>query len=83
MKFLGPNGIFDVESFRHAVDITITAQEILVDNAGYPTPRIAENSHNFRPLGLGYCQPGRAADVAGSALRFRRQAAIWRPRLRR
>ena len=58
MKFLGPNGVFDVDAFRHAVDITITAQEILVDNAGYPTPRIAENSHNFRPLGLGYANLG-------------------------
>ena len=58
MKFLGPNGTFDVEAFRHAVDITITAQEILVDNASYPTPKIAENSHNFRPLGLGYANLG-------------------------
>jgi ribonucleoside-diphosphate reductase alpha chain len=58
MKFLGPGGAFDVEGFRHAVDITITAQEILVDNASYPTPRIAENSHNFRPLGLGYANLG-------------------------
>ena len=41
MKYLNPNGTFDVEAFRHAVDITITAQEILVDNASYPTPRIA------------------------------------------
>ncbi len=58
MKFLGPHGVFDVDAFRHAVDITITAQEILVDNAGYPTPRITENSHNFRPLGLGYANLG-------------------------
>jgi ribonucleoside-diphosphate reductase alpha chain len=58
LKFLGPNGVFDAESFRRAVEITITAQEILVDNAGYPTPRIAENSHNFRPLGLGYANLG-------------------------
>ena len=58
MKFMGPNGAFDVEAFRHAVDITITAQEILVDNASYPTPKIAENSHNFRPLGLGYANLG-------------------------
>jgi ribonucleoside-diphosphate reductase alpha chain len=58
MKFLGPNGGFDVEAFRHAVEITITAQEILVDNAGYPTPKIAENSHKFRPLGLGYANLG-------------------------
>ncbi len=47
-----------MESFRHAVDVTITAQEILVDNASYPTPKIAENSHNFRPLGLGYANLG-------------------------
>ena len=58
MKFLGPNGTFDAEGFRHAVDVTITAQEILVDNASYPTPRIAENSHKFRPLGLGYANLG-------------------------
>ena len=58
MKYLNANGSFDVEAFRHAVDVTITAQEILVDNASYPTPRIAENSHKFRPLGLGYANLG-------------------------
>jgi ribonucleoside-diphosphate reductase alpha chain len=58
MKYLNANGTFDVEAFRHAVDVTITAQEILVDNASYPTPRIAENSHKFRPLGLGYANLG-------------------------
>ncbi|HEY4579674.1 MAG TPA: vitamin B12-dependent ribonucleotide reductase, partial [Candidatus Acidoferrales bacterium] len=58
LKFLGSSGVFDAEAFRKAVDITITAQEILVDNAGYPTPKIAENSHNFRPLGLGYANLG-------------------------
>jgi ribonucleoside-diphosphate reductase alpha chain len=58
MKYLGPEGKFDVESFKHAVDVTITAQEILVDNASYPTPKIEENSHNFRPLGLGYANLG-------------------------
>jgi ribonucleoside-diphosphate reductase alpha chain len=58
MKYLGPQGEFDVESFKHAVDVTITAQEILVDNASYPTPKIEENSHNFRPLGLGYANLG-------------------------
>jgi len=58
MKYLNSNGTFDVDAFRHAVDITITAQEILVDNASYPTPRIAENSHKFRPLGLGYANLG-------------------------
>ncbi len=58
MKFLGRNGQFDVEAFRQAVDVTITAQEILVDNASYPTPKITQNSHDFRPLGLGYANLG-------------------------
>ncbi|MGC2285492.1 MAG: vitamin B12-dependent ribonucleotide reductase [Candidatus Acidiferrum sp.] len=58
MKFLGPNGQFDVTAFKHAVDVTITAQEILVDNASYPTDKIAKNSHEFRPLGLGYANLG-------------------------
>jgi ribonucleoside-diphosphate reductase alpha chain len=58
LKFLGSTGQFDTEGFRHAVDITITAQEILVDNASYPTERIARNSHDYRPLGLGYANLG-------------------------
>ena len=58
MKYKAGNGQFDVKAFRHAVDVTITAQEILVDNASYPTPKIGENSHNFRPLGLGYANLG-------------------------
>src|SRR5467141_1760535 len=58
MKYRTSNGQFDVEGFRHAVEVTITAQEILVDNASYPTPKIAENSHAFRPLGLGYANLG-------------------------
>src|SRR5215831_5137340 len=53
-----PNGTFDVEAYRHAIDILITAQEILVDNAGYPTEMIAKNSHDYRPLGLGYANLG-------------------------
>ncbi len=58
MKFLTPEGEFDVETFRHAVDVMITAQEIIVDNASYPTEKIAVNSHDFRPLGLGYANLG-------------------------
>jgi len=58
MKYVNASGQFDVTAFKHAVDVTITAQEILVDNASYPTPKIAENSHNFRPLGLGYANLG-------------------------
>ncbi len=58
MKFIGVDGTFDVEAFRQAVDTVILAQEILVDNASYPTERIAKNSHDFRPLGLGYANLG-------------------------
>src|SRR2546428_1057866 len=58
MKFRTVDGEFDVESFEHAVDIVISAQEILVGNAGYPTPAIEKNSHDFRPLGLGYANLG-------------------------
>src|SRR6202522_169661 len=64
LKF-APNGTFDVEAYRHAVDITITAQEILVDNAGYPTERIGKNSHDYRPLGLGYANLGALLMAAG------------------
>ncbi|HVJ66598.1 MAG TPA: vitamin B12-dependent ribonucleotide reductase [Caulifigura sp.] len=52
------DGTFDVERFRRACSIYITAQEILVDHASYPTPAIAENSHLFRPLGLGFANLG-------------------------
>ncbi len=58
MKFVGPGGDFDGEAFRHACDTMIVAQEILVDNASYPTARIARNSHDFRPLGLGFANLG-------------------------
>ena len=58
MKFVGPNGQFDVPAFRHAVDTLIMAQEILVDNAAYPTETIAKNSHDYRPLGLGFANLG-------------------------
>jgi ribonucleoside-diphosphate reductase alpha chain len=58
MKFVGDDGEFDVDGFRYASRLTITAQEILVDNASYPTPLIEENSHRFRPLGLGYANLG-------------------------
>src|ERR671937_297181 len=58
MKFKGADGAFDVERFKAAVRIMITAQEILVDNASYPIKEIAENSHIFRTLGLGYANLG-------------------------
>jgi ribonucleoside-diphosphate reductase alpha chain len=58
MRYVGADGQFDIEAFKHAVDVTITAQDILVDNASYPTEKIARNSHEFRPLGLGYANLG-------------------------
>ena len=58
MKFKREDGRFDVERFKAAVRIYITAQEILVDNASYPTKDIAENSHIYRTLGLGYANLG-------------------------
>src|SRR6204780_2432203 len=64
LKF-APNGTFDVEAYRHAVDVLITAQEILVDNAGYPTEMIGRNSHDYRPLGLGYANLGALLMAAG------------------
>jgi ribonucleoside-diphosphate reductase alpha chain len=58
MTFVGDDGELDVDAFRYGCRLTITAQEILVDNASYPTPKIEENSHRFRPLGLGYANLG-------------------------
>jgi ribonucleoside-diphosphate reductase alpha chain len=58
MKFVDAGGEFDVASFRAAVDTLIIAQEILVDNASYPTKAIEKNSHDYRPLGLGYANLG-------------------------
>ncbi len=58
LKFKREDGRFDVERFKSAVRLFITAQEILVDNASYPTAEIAENSHIFRTLGLGYANLG-------------------------
>ncbi len=58
MKFKTADGAFDVERFKAAVRILITAQEIVVDNASYPIKEIAENSHIFRTLGLGYANLG-------------------------
>jgi ribonucleoside-diphosphate reductase alpha chain len=58
MKFLRDDGTFDVERYQAAVEIFITAQEILVDHSSYPTEKIALNSHLYRPLGLGYANLG-------------------------
>ncbi len=58
MKFLTPGGQFDIPAYRHAISIVTTAMEIIVDAAGYPTEQIARNSHDYRPLGLGYANLG-------------------------
>jgi ribonucleoside-diphosphate reductase alpha chain len=58
MKFVKEDGEFDAVSYKAAVRTLITAQEIIVDNASYPTPAIEKNSHAYRPLGLGYANLG-------------------------
>jgi ribonucleoside-diphosphate reductase alpha chain len=58
VKFLDEDGTFDVESYMHACRIMFIAQEILVDFASYPTRAIAQNSHDYRTLGLGYANLG-------------------------
>ena len=58
MTFLREDGEFDAVSYRAAVRTLITAQEVIVDNASYPTPAIERNSHAYRPLGLGYANLG-------------------------
>lgn len=58
LKFLGDDGTFDIEGYLHTVDLMITAQDIVIDRAGYPTPKIEKNAKEFRQLGLGYANLG-------------------------
>jgi ribonucleoside-diphosphate reductase alpha chain len=58
MHFRTIDGEFDVTAFRHAVDVLLLAMEIIVGFSKYPTERIAKNSHDYRPLGLGYANLG-------------------------
>lgn len=58
MKFIDDDGGFDVNGFRRAVGVLITAQEIIIDNASYPTEKIDRNSRDYRPIGLGYANLG-------------------------
>jgi ribonucleoside-diphosphate reductase alpha chain len=67
MKFRRRDGSFDIAGFHAACRVFFIAQEILVDHASYPTKRIAENSHRFRPLGLGYSNLGSLIMAAGLA----------------
>jgi len=57
-RFLNDDGSIDIDAYKHAIHISITAQEILVSNASYPTEKITKNSEDFRPLGLGYANLG-------------------------
>src|SRR5438094_4544180 len=65
MKFLDERGEFDVEAYREACRVLITAQEILVDNASYPTEAITHTTRDFRPLGLGYANLGALLMASG------------------
>jgi ribonucleoside-diphosphate reductase alpha chain len=65
MHFRTIDGDFDVDSFKHAVDIVLLAQEIIVGFSRYPTQKITENSHVFRPLGLGYANLGALLMASG------------------
>ena len=58
MKFVRADKTFDTDAYKHATETMILAQEIIVDNASYPTPAIERNSHDYRPLGLGYANLG-------------------------
>jgi ribonucleoside-diphosphate reductase alpha chain len=58
MRFRRPDGMFDVDSFEHAVDVVLLAQEIIVTPSSYPTEKIGENARAFRQLGLGYANLG-------------------------
>jgi ribonucleoside-diphosphate reductase alpha chain len=58
LRFLNDDGSFAIDDYRHAVQLTITAQEIVVSPASYPTEKIGKNSEAFRPLGLGYANLG-------------------------
>jgi ribonucleoside-diphosphate reductase alpha chain len=65
MKYVTPSGGFDIPGYRHSISVIITAMEILVDNSGYPTESIARNSHDYRPLGLGYANLGALLMASG------------------
>ena len=58
LKFVNAAGGFEIDDYRHAISTMVTAMEILVDNSGYPTEAISQNSHDYRPLGLGYANLG-------------------------
>ena len=78
LKFVTSSGGFNIPAYRHAISVVITAMEILVDNSGYPTESISKNSHDYRPLGLGYANLGRYR-WRWVCLTIQRLAAICQP----
>ncbi len=58
LEFSAGDGTFDIDGYRYAIDLTVTAQEILVGGSSYPTEAITRNSEDYRPLGLGYANLG-------------------------
>jgi len=65
VKFLKEDGTFDIEGYQRACRLFVVAQEILVDTSSYPTKLIAQNSHDYRPLGLGYANLGTLLMIQG------------------
>jgi len=76
MKFRREDGSLAVDEFAHAVDVLITAMEVIVGNSSYPTPAITKNSHDYRPLGLGYANLGAYLMSNGIAYDSERAAAV-------
>lgn len=76
VKFVDDNGNFDVAGYRHACRVFLIAQEIEVDFSSYPTEAIAKNSHDFRPLGLGYANLGTLLMLRGIPYDSREGTAI-------
>ena len=58
MGFMNPDGTFNIDDFSTAIKLTTIAQDLEIDNSSYPMKKVAENSHNFRPLGMGYANVG-------------------------
>jgi ribonucleoside-diphosphate reductase alpha chain len=75
-KFLRADSTFDVDGYRHAAELFLLAQEILVDLSSYPTQPIAKNSHDYRPLGLGYANLGTLLMLLGIPYDSERGRAI-------
>ena len=78
MKFLDEDGNFDVASFRHAVEVVYTAQEIVVGESDYPTEKIGRERAGLPAAGARLREPRRPADGAGSPVRLRRRPCVGR-----